>query len=165
MSIINDALKRAAKSKKLFQNKPSPILSAINEIKTDTQRFFLRRWLVWAGTGAVCLLGIVFVTTFFKQPDNSVSLSGVASQEVIPKEKQKPQPVAVAPKKNRTFFNANYDNFDLSGILYDQQKPLAIINERIVGEGSLINGAKLLRISPNSVKLSLKGKQFSLRVK
>lgn len=163
MSIINDALKRAAKNKNLFHNPPAPIFNVINEIKTGTQRFFLRKWLVWAGAGAACLLGIVLVTTTVKQPDNSVSLSEPDSREILPKEKQQPQ--SVAAKKNRLFFSSRYDDFNLSGILYDQQKPLAIINERVVAEGSLINGAKLLQIKPNSVELSLKGKEFTLRVK
>jgi len=59
----------------------------------------------------------------------------------------------------------NLSDFRLSGILYDKQKPLAIINERIVGKGALIKGAKLLEIQPNYVRFSLKGKEFKLKIK
>jgi hypothetical protein len=55
--------------------------------------------------------------------------------------------------------------FRLSGILYDNQKPMAIINNRIVEEGSLINGARLLEIQPNYVRLSLKGEELQLKIK
>jgi hypothetical protein len=42
---------------------------------------------------------------------------------------------------------------------------MAIINNRIVEEGALINGAQLLEIQPNYVRLSLKGEELQLKIK
>jgi len=166
MSIINDALKKAAKNKQVVYGKPIPVLSAIEEIKTDAQKFILRRWLVWATTGAVCLLGIVLVSTSFKKPVNPISKDKTTSVKLETKSGVKAQGAPSASKdKKKLLFPVRHSDFILSGILYDQEKPLAIINERIVSEGASINGAKLVEVKLNSVKLSLKGKEFILKLK
>lgn len=143
MSIINDALKKANK---------------IGGIKADAQRFTSKKWLIWVGAAAACLLGLFLVTNSLKGPAEYVSL-----QEMMPETKT-PQSIfnirgidIEAPLET--------SNFRLSGILYDNQKPMAIINNRVVEEGTLINGAELLEIQPNYVRLSLKGEEIQLKVK
>ncbi len=144
MSIINDALKKANKI-------------GIN-IKTDTERFSTKKWLIWTGAGIVCLLGLFLVINSFKESGEYVSL-----QEMMPETK--------ASKSIFDLRGIDIENplkvsdFRLSGILYDNQKPMAIINNRIVEEGALINGAQLLEIQPNYVRLSLKGEELQLKVK
>lgn len=144
MSIINDALKKANKT-------------GIN-IKTDTERTSTKKWLIWTGAGIVCLLGLFLVINSFKESGEYVSL-----QEMMPE-----------TKASKSVFNLRgidiesplkVSDFRLSGILYDNQKPMAIINNRIVEEGALINGAQLLEIQPNYVRLSLKGEELQLKIK
>ncbi len=52
----------------------------------------------------------------------------------------------------------------LSGIVYSDQGSYCIINNRIVKVGDSIQGAKLLNVSQNSVKLDYQGKEMALSV-
>lgn len=144
MSIINDALKKANKI-------------GIN-IKTDTKRFSTKKWLIWTGAGIVCLLGLFLVINSFKESGKYVSL-----QEMMPETKASKGVFDLRGIDIESPLRVS--DFRLSGILYDSQKPMAIINNRIVEEGALINGARLLEIQPNYVRLSLKGEELQLKIK
>ncbi|MEA3328898.1 MAG: general secretion pathway protein GspB [Candidatus Omnitrophota bacterium] len=50
----------------------------------------------------------------------------------------------------------------LSGIMYEDEEPLAFINDRILKEGELIKGAKVMDIKADEVVLRFKEKKFSL---
>jgi len=56
------------------------------------------------------------------------------------------------------------DNFRLGGIMLGDGSPTAIINQKIVRPGDVIDGAKVIKINKNSVTLEIKGetKQLSL---
>ncbi len=144
MSIINDALKKANKV-------------GIN-IKTDTKRTSTKKWLIWTGAGIVCLLGLFLVINSFKESGEYVSL-----QEMMPETKASKSVFDLRGIDIESPLKAS--DFRLSGILHDNQKPMAIINNRIVEEGALINGAQLLEIQPNYVRLSLKGEELQLKIK
>jgi hypothetical protein len=152
MSIINDALKKAEKKSRI----------SMDMLKTDAKRFVLRRWLLWAGTGAICLLGIVSMRGLFSKP----------AKEASPKEPA-PKPQAERPAKpeikRKTPMiekgaSLGNPNFNLNGILYDTDKPLAIINAQIVEEGAVVSGAQIVDIQSDYVRMSLKGKEFVLQV-
>lgn len=165
MSIINDALKKAEKNKHLSQHQPAQILTKIvDQIKTDAQKFVLRKWLIWAGTGVICLLGVILTLSSFRgSPERRTPASISAEVKATQPEVAQKSALPLREKKMSTL--AKTSDFNLSGILYDKEKPLAIINERIVGEGALINGAELLEIQPNYVRLSFKEKEFKLKLK
>jgi len=142
MSIINDALKKAAeKNNPLSQN--------------DSHR---KRWLFWVGTGTALLLAVFAAANVFKGPANSVSIQEIASGTDVSQGTFQFRAVDME-------MPLELADFRLSGILYDQKKPLAIINKRILGEGALINGAYILEIQPDYVRLSRKDKEFTLKVK
>ncbi len=159
MSIINDALKKAEREKQTAQNKPGRILSKIDKMKTDTERYLLRKWPIWVGTGVVCISAVFLAINSFKRPSDSVSPQDTVTNPQNIFHLRKIDPVPLEKSLQRA------SDFHLSGILYDEEKPLAIINNRIVVEGALIDGARLLDIQADYVKVSLKGKEFSLRVK
>lgn len=50
----------------------------------------------------------------------------------------------------------------LSSILYSGQRQHAIINNRLVRKGEMIQGAKLIRLRPDGVRLMVKGKIVDL---
>lgn len=52
----------------------------------------------------------------------------------------------------------------LSGILYNENNPSAVINKKIVRNGDSINGATVLEIDKNIVKLEKDGLEFRLTV-
>jgi hypothetical protein len=47
----------------------------------------------------------------------------------------------------------------LKGILWDSQKPLAIINDEVVGTGSFVKGIKVKRIEPDHIVLEVGGEE------
>lgn len=52
----------------------------------------------------------------------------------------------------------------LAGILWDETRPLAIINDVVVGVGDVIEGYFILNISPDTILLEKDGKEYTLRV-
>lgn len=140
MSIINDALKKAEKTSQLSRN---------NSPK--------KRWLFWAAAGAVCLSVVFLATAVFKGPTDSVSVEETIAKPELPGSAFKMREIDLNLPLKST-------DFKLSGILYDEQKPMAIINNRVVEEGALIDGAQLLEIQPNFVRFSRRGKEFTLKI-
>lgn len=51
-------------------------------------------------------------------------------------------------------------DFRVSGVIFDRQEPMAIVNDALVKEGEEVNGAKVLKISDSTVRFSYKGKIF-----
>jgi type II secretory pathway component PulC len=51
----------------------------------------------------------------------------------------------------------------LNGILFDEEQPCALINNRIAKEGDDIGGAKVIRILSDEVVLEFEGKTIRLR--
>ncbi len=56
------------------------------------------------------------------------------------------------------------EKWQLSGILYNSESPVAIINDKPVRAGDLINSAKVLRIDRKSVILEHNGSKMTLTV-
>ena len=52
-------------------------------------------------------------------------------------------------------------DFRVSGVMFDRQEPMAIINDVLVKEGEDIGGAKVLKIFDSKVEFSYRGKTFS----
>ena len=52
----------------------------------------------------------------------------------------------------------------LNSILYSSQRQHAIINNKIIKKGDTINGAKLISLTPDSVRLIKQGKIIQLRI-
>ena len=53
---------------------------------------------------------------------------------------------------------------NLVGIMWDEARPLAIINDTIVGEGDMIRNKKVIKIGKKSVVLSEDGREYILRL-
>ncbi len=149
MSIINDALQKVEKEKQ--------ILKKINQLKTSTKKYVFKRWLVWGASGLFCLLGIIWAVDYFKP----VQRMDLVQEAAVPRE------INSGVFQLRSIgldTRSSSSDFHLSGIVYDQKRPLAIINDRIVVEGALIDSARLLEIQPDYVRLSLEGKEIRLKV-
>jgi len=54
--------------------------------------------------------------------------------------------------------------WQLSGIVYSNQFPLAFVNGRSVAVGDTILGAEVISIEPNAVTLNVNGERLQLRV-
>ncbi len=61
-----------------------------------------------------------------------------------------------------TVASYSFEGLTLKGILWDSQKPLAIINGEVVGEGSVIKGVQVKSIKPDHVMLGVDGEEKKL---
>ena len=70
-----------------------------------------------------------------------------------------------SPSHHGRNLSLNTDNLYLSGIMYSTNKPLAVINDEIIHEGSLIRDVKIVKINPKSVELERNGLRAVLRLR
>ncbi|MBL7197000.1 MAG: hypothetical protein ISS47_02760 [Candidatus Omnitrophica bacterium] len=52
----------------------------------------------------------------------------------------------------------------VKGVVFDAERPLAIINDKIVEEGETLRGAKILKISESSVQFEYEGEVFNREI-
>lgn len=52
----------------------------------------------------------------------------------------------------------------LEGIIWDSDKPLAIINEKVVGVGEMVAGVKVISITQNEVIFDVNGEQVPVKL-
>jgi hypothetical protein len=160
MSIINDALKKTEKYKVRYPDKAIKDASLLK-----------RRLLPLAGLSLVAFVVAILAISYFKRPPEVIVADYAAPvvserqvfEEAIPEielseEVFAARAVDIEPAEARAGFN-------LSGILYDQQKPFAIINTQVVEEGAFIDQAKILEIQPGYVKIAHQGEEIILKIK
>jgi hypothetical protein len=75
-------------------------------------------------------------------------------------EKQKKNPPK--PVKQAASSRKKQSTWELNSILYSGQRQHAIINNKLVRKGGSIDGARLVRIRPDSVRLVTGGKVVNL---
>lgn len=69
-----------------------------------------------------------------------------------------------AGKKSRAKIKAPKKVWKLSGIVFNETKPLAIINGKSVGVGDMIGDAKVIKIEREKVVIEYAGNSINLRV-
>ena len=102
----------------------------------------------------------------------SVALAGGIIYRLWPKSKDKAtalqKDVATAPKNTAADTNnapAPSNNAVLKGILYSEDKPSSIIDGKIVKEGDIINGVKVVKINKDMVEFEKDGQTWTQRKK
>lgn len=53
---------------------------------------------------------------------------------------------------------------DLEGIIWDENKPVAIINDKVVNVGDEISGAKVIKITQNEVTFYINGQYVHIKL-
>jgi hypothetical protein len=152
MSIINDALKKAAREKHLFPNKSGQIFSELKGVTKTGYKTLIKRLFIWTGVGLTAILVSILAISYF------TGFKEVATDSAIDQSVFHLKSIDVETHHENS-------GFHLTGIVYDKQRPYAIINQHIVAEGALVNGAKLLEIHPDFVKLFIDGKEHKLTIK
>jgi len=150
MSIINDALKKAEENKQFSQPKTIEILKVGKGLYRDKK---IHRRLIGA-LAVFCLLSIIAVNFLLSAPSTSSKKYSLG----LPQRILQMRKIDIEP-------NTQTGNFQLSGILFEKENPLAIINKQIVAVGALINGARILEISPTYVKLSYRDNELMLKIR
>ena len=54
--------------------------------------------------------------------------------------------------------------FKLNGIVHDEDKPMAVINDKIVEAGEIVDGAKVTEIGSDKAELSYRGRKIILQI-
>lgn len=104
-------------------------------------------------------IAIIFVTLL-------LNVSQVYAEKFIYDSKGKRSPFSPpgsGPEGNDT---SNVDlNLTVNGIIWDDNEPYAIIDDKIVKKGDTITGALVFEIQKNEVILKIKDKMFVLKIK
>jgi len=66
--------------------------------------------------------------------------------------------------KTPTITTATATSFKLQGIVFEGPKLKAIINEKVVGIGDVVDGAKVISISKNGVKLLVDSEEVTIKI-
>lgn len=171
MSIINEALKKAQESRqeqdKNIKEEPdiTPSLSlppspAVKRpsgaVKRDYNTIF---WILPAI--AVIAAGVVLAKNLLPAPRPQQIQKETRGSRIYPVEptpEQKPAPPSEAREADIPL-----PALKLSGIVYDENSPYAIVNGAILREGEVIDGAKLVEIKKERVKFEFNGREFEIK--
>lgn len=77
-----------------------------------------------------------------------------------PAQEETQQAAAVTPVFQDTL---DFPILRLSGIVYDNERPYAIVNNRVVSKGDTIDGATLIEVRQESVMFVFNDKEFEVR--
>ncbi len=171
MSIINDALKKAQKTKE-SASFPARVENSGFQLEFQKKQGF--NW------GPIFVLLVLFlisgpiVAPFFSLPakkEASFSAAPIVPKDTLesfsstrkaqfgieeaPRLPLTAAPAAFSPLSSRP-------DFILSGIVYNPKESYCILNDNIVKVGERVSGAKLLAITPEKVVLDYQGETISL---
>lgn len=168
MSVIHEALKKAESG------------IAASKIKDSKKpRFKLN---VYFFAIPIIFIGVFLASVFFKffSPSSADSKKTVVlnagaavgkaltqaepknqdeSTEIIGKIPSNKDNVTTEPQKDKSTLTLN---FVLNGIFFSQEQGYALINNRIVKEGDIIDGATVEKITPNSAELKTEAGPLTL---
>ena len=175
MSIIDDALKKAVRQKgrpykKLIVNtglsvKKNPRMWIIPGFLTIGFFFLIGYFLTGIDTKRITPRPLI--ANEKTAEDFLAPLP--AKKSIIPAEKETVMSAAENPAatpKNDIVKEHRPPKLFLSGIIiYENEEPLAFINNQIIKKGELVEGAKVINIEPNRVLLTFEGEELSLSLR
>lgn len=160
MSIINDALKKAGNHKVPFPD---------NAIKGAPHS---KRWVIPLSLALLAFVVAILAISYFKRPPEIfvADYKPVVSEPVVPVVIEEAMPEVELSEEVFAAREVDIEpaeakvGFDLTGILYDQQKPFAIVNTHVVEEGNFIDQAQILEIQADYVRISHQGEEIILKI-
>ncbi|MBL7156809.1 MAG: hypothetical protein ISS92_01465 [Candidatus Omnitrophica bacterium] len=186
MSIIADALKKAQRFSQKKDQEPAKSASGEAENKEPEKKKRSPAFYVFTGSTAVVLsiLSIVLMFRFFGQdllanikgrsgpvdnPATSVvkiekPLHIVETPAIGAVKEKKLVPKKVPTSRSISTYELN-KAVKLNGIMYTPERPLAVINNNIWGEGDEIGKFKIVEIRKDFVKVAANGQEFVIRLK
>ena len=85
-------------------------------------------------------------------------------EEALGKQKPPPKEAKKKRKKKRKYIWSKA-SFELTGIIYDPKKPLAVINGSLIGVGEMVDGAEVIEIKKRNVIIRYRNKEIVLNIK
>jgi hypothetical protein len=175
MSIVNDALKKIEEKRNGEDGTNLSGASVHFDVKAEHKKavhhFATKMIIVWC-CGVVLLGVFIFLLIHPKKkayvlysPKGDVQK--VADPSAVVQQDEAAQNVVSAPilPNMAVAPSVNKSGFRLSGIMFSEAEPMAIINNEIVKPGDTINNAKVELIEETQVTLSSNGQEFTLSVK
>lgn len=158
MSIINDALKKAQQKNKGFDS-PSPKTQGLGEDAIQYPGSVKNKPAVVSRPKKakkfiffIVIVSIGIATFFIKKP------APVTPEKVTPN-------ILVEENLKPVSTPALFPVLNLNGIVYDEERPYAIINNRVLLKGDTIEGATLIEINRDNVKFMFNDKEIVLNAK
>lgn len=181
MSIINEALKKAQETNQQRVNvaadrAPAPNAGAPSNTQISPLPAVSRPDFKWSGqakrflpvliTVIIISGALVYSKSFFRKISPAANLLPVSSPSAPAKaepikEETRQTSAPGLPAKN----TPDLPNLNLTGIVYDNERPYAIVNNKVMSKGDMIDGATLIEINRESVKFVFNDKEFELSSK
>lgn len=176
MSIVLEALEKAQREEHLIVNKekkaktPSSSITPVSE-KIETPVTKVQRnpsksghkvYIVWFIL-AVGLINILVLSWWLRKNNSDISVNIPLGNSVPAKNILSP---AESPKNTAQtgMVSAIGLPFDVTGIMWDEKEPIALVNGRFLKEGDELLGAKLINIEQHKVTFLYKDKDFTVSV-
>lgn len=149
MSIIHEALKKAGSIKKA---KDAPVLVQEAQDTGTSEKTVPRKH---ADRNRVLIFSVIAALSAILVTATNYLLNTVAVQ----------QKVISVPKIQPILEQIKTPEFELTGIAYTDNEPMAVINGAVYSEGELVNGARVVKITNKTVLLEKEGNSIELTVK
>ena len=158
MSIIYEALKKVERSVTLSPASSAPALGK----PASRPHFFW--YLAFFFLLGACAIGVVF---HFILAQSQPKLPTIATINPVPVIAKKPEPrpaptVVAAPEPKIEEPPVSY--LTLNGVFFSNGEGYALINNEIVKEGDTIDGAQVVKVNADGVRLKRKDQEINLRV-
>ena len=172
MSIINEALKKAADRKLHVEGSSARVLERSELPVTPEKRrpensrprkigkFFVLFFVV------SLLIGVLAFAFFFEKASlEDVPPAPNSVRQVAPAQVTENIVRPVLPLKDDRKNFVKLPNLVLNGIIQGRGRPLAVINDQIVNMGDSVLGAAVVGIGEDTVNLIYRDQEFVLRIK
>jgi len=174
VSIIQEALKKVGEESKKPEGRrlesvpPTPVKqehtvkSRTAPLVNSAQNHGVRMvYFITIAVLAAILIGLIVIA--LQTPTSQINNKNTAQPVLLPKIEPSPQSSEELPVKNRNDIG-ELGGFILDGIMYIAERPRAIINNIIVGEGESVAGASVEKINKDNVVLKYNESEVTLKL-
>ncbi len=164
MSLVYEALQKAAKEKNRFASPPPAPVAIPSPVPTPVVAP-KRSPVVWIAGGSLVALTVVVVAgaiLVFKKPDVTSVPVALPAEVAAPSLVVETSPAVPAPVAERPA--ANTDRFKLTGIMKMGEEYSAIINGHVVAREQFVDGAVVKAVESDRVTLTVNGRDVVVRL-
>ena len=168
MSIVLEALEKAQREgikeekKEILPQKEFP--KDIPKVKKEVRKHNL---YLWVGILCVAILNLWFLNWWLNRNEAVVSVN-VSTPVILPKHAVSPKPqtreILSISYRNDIIPETDYPVLTVTGIVWDPEEPIALINGKFFRKGNEVLGAKIEEIQVDRVKFLYKDEEFTIPV-
>ncbi len=166
MSLVYEALQKAAKEKNRFASPPAPVVSPQPSPTPVIVPVAPKRFpVIWITGGSLFVLTVVVVAgalMILKKPDVTPAPVAPPVEVAAPAPVVESTPVVPAPVPERPAVNTA--RFKLTGIMKMGDEYSAIINGHVVTREQFVDGAVVKAVESDRVTLTVNGRDVVVRL-